>query len=147
MQPGPAFVAAEQTRMQRLRHNRIVRALPALAAMGGLYLLTGCPIKYFTGVSCPGCGMTRAWWSVAAGNLAGAFYWHPLFWAVPLAGVLFIVARRRPMGGAKLCNGLFAALALLFVGVWVARFVTGQGHAVALEMPLFLKHIGALLGG
>ena len=21
----------------------------------------GCPVKFFTGISCPGCGMTRAW--------------------------------------------------------------------------------------
>lgn len=40
---------------------------------------TGCSIKGFTGVPCPGCGMTRAYLLLLKGNLAGAFYYHPLF--------------------------------------------------------------------
>jgi len=39
----------------------------------------GCPIKFFTGISCPGCGMTRAWAHLIQLDIKGAFYYHPLF--------------------------------------------------------------------
>lgn len=44
---------------------------------------TGCPIKYFTGISCPGCGMTRAWIALLHLDIAQAFSFHPLFFTVP----------------------------------------------------------------
>lgn len=40
---------------------------------------TGCPIKYFLGIACPGCGMTRAWLAVARLDFSTAFAYHPLF--------------------------------------------------------------------
>ena len=38
----------------------------------------GCPIKYLTGISCAGCGMTRAWRCVLKLDFARAFSYHPL---------------------------------------------------------------------
>ena len=43
----------------------------------------GCPIKFLTGISCGGCGMTRAWLSVAALDIKGAFYYHRLYLFLP----------------------------------------------------------------
>ncbi|MCR5352830.1 MAG: DUF2752 domain-containing protein [Clostridiales bacterium] len=36
-------------------------------------------IKYITGVSCPSCGMTRAYHCLFRFDFAGAFHYHPLF--------------------------------------------------------------------
>lgn len=39
----------------------------------------GCPIKFITGISSPGCGMTRAVWAALSFRFYEAFYYHPLF--------------------------------------------------------------------
>ena len=81
----------------RLSHSGILEKIKdifiILVIAIPLYMLLGhfgitCPIRYFTGVSCAGCGMTRAWISVIHGNLHDAMYYHPLFWLVPL-GILW----------------------------------------------------------
>lgn len=51
---------------------------------------TGCPIRYFTGISCPGCGMTRAWIAVLHHDFAQAFACHPLFFTAPIIVLGFI---------------------------------------------------------
>jgi hypothetical protein len=39
----------------------------------------GCQIRFLTGVSCAGCGMTRAWIYLFHLDIKGAFHFHPLF--------------------------------------------------------------------
>ncbi len=57
---------------------------------GCLHLLgIGCPIKFITGVSCAGCGMTRACISAAHLDFGKAFYYHPLFPLLIPMGILF----------------------------------------------------------
>ncbi|MBS6194650.1 MAG: DUF2752 domain-containing protein [Clostridiales bacterium] len=61
------------------------------------YLLTwftGCPLLYLTGISCPGCGMTRAWISVLHLDFAQAFACHPLFPTAPLFALVFLFEDR-----------------------------------------------------
>ena len=50
----------------------------------------GCPIKFLTGISCAGCGMTRAWISLFKMDIQGAFYYHPLFFLPAIYLLLFI---------------------------------------------------------
>ena len=58
----------------------------AICTIAGFYLFlelvlgVTCPILYFTGISCAGCGMSRAWMCLLHLDFAGAFYYHPLFW-------------------------------------------------------------------
>lgn len=51
--------------------------IPVLVVCGvyAALLLSGitCPIKQWTGISCPGCGMTRAWLSVLHGDFLRPF--------------------------------------------------------------------------
>lgn len=37
----------------------------------------GCQIRFFTGISCAGCGMTREWTALIQGNIVAAFHYHP----------------------------------------------------------------------
>lgn len=55
-------------------------------ALGILWLvfLPGCPVRNMTGIPCPGCGMSRAWFSLLRLDVAGAFSHHPMFWSVPV---------------------------------------------------------------
>lgn len=47
--------------------------------------LPGCPTKALLGIPCATCGGTRCLLALTAGDLAGAFHWHPV-----LAGVLLL---------------------------------------------------------
>lgn len=68
--------------------------LAALLLICILYYLithfTGCPIRFFLGISCPGCGITRAWIHLLHLDPAGAFACHPLFWTAPLIAAAFV---------------------------------------------------------
>ena len=71
--------------------RRLVRMHLLLAAALLLYtfVIGRCPILWLTGVPCPGCGMTRALTHAVRLDFAGAFYYHPLWFAVPPA-VLYL---------------------------------------------------------
>ena len=55
-----------------------------------------CPIKFITGISCAGCGMSRAWLSLLRGDVSAAFFYHPLFWLPVPAAVILLLWRRLP---------------------------------------------------
>jgi len=55
-----------------------------------LYKFIGCPIKSITGISCPGCGMTRACICVVKGDFAKALEYHPMVVLMPVMAGLFI---------------------------------------------------------
>ena len=44
----------------------------------------GCPFRNLTGIPCPGCGMTRAWFAFLRLDILTAFHYHPMFWSVPV---------------------------------------------------------------
>ncbi len=53
------------------------------------YLTIGCPFKWLTGISCPGCGMTRAFFSLISGDFMAAWNFHPLIYFLPLLVIPF----------------------------------------------------------
>lgn len=55
-----------------------------------------CPIKALTGVSCPGCGMTRAFISLLNLKPSLAFYYHPLFPLVIIFAIAFFFKEKIP---------------------------------------------------
>lgn len=124
--------------------------LAALAVIAALYAALhfagfGCPIKAVTGVSCAGCGMTRAWLSALSGDWAAAFSYHPLFWMVPLAALVFLFRRRMPR---RLFQGLVWAAALAFVAVYAVRMAdpTDQVVVFAPETGLIVRTLRQLPG-
>ena len=83
-----------------------------------------CPIKFITGISCPGCGMTRACISALRLDFSAAFFYHPL-WILMIPTVIFlIVFYKRKMNICK--NVLIICLALLFVAVYFIRIFSGS---------------------
>ncbi len=100
----------------------------AVAAIIGMYGMMGmmgitCPILFMTGISCAGCGMTRAWLSLFRLDFGAAFYYHPLFWLPALLIVLFLFEKRI----FKQWSWLWAALFLFVYGI---RMFAGQGEIV-----------------
>lgn len=84
----------------------LVTAVWIMIVVGGMLLgvwqrhnVTLCPFKRVTGVSCPGCGSTRAAMSLLHGEAGKAFAWNPMATAVlgvfAAAAVLRVAAARR----------------------------------------------------
>ena len=77
----------------------------------------GCIYKRLLGITCPGCGLTRAYKSLIHGDIKQAFYYHPLFWTIPIIGYIGIFT---PKNESKLL--LF--FIILFVIVYIIRILT-----------------------
>lgn len=105
------------------RHGKVRDLLVGallLACMLLVFYVTGigCPIRFATGVSCPGCGMTRAWISALTLRFDLAIAYHPLFWLVP--PLFFLVAMRQRIP-RNLFNALIALSLALIIVVWLVR--------------------------
>lgn len=112
--------------------------IQALAGIVLLYVVTEalgvtCPIRFLTGVSCAGCGMSRAWLAVLRLDLVQAFRFHPLFW-LPAPGALLLLGRRRLpervfRAGMAVCGALFIVVYLirLFLPGDVVVFAPEEG--------------------
>ena len=90
-----------------------------------------CPIRFFTGVSCAGCGVARAWLALLRGGLRAAWNYHPLFWLpIPTAG-LFLLRRRIPR---RALMGAIWTGAALFLLVYALR-MADPGDSVVTFAP------------
>lgn len=89
-----------------------------------------CPIKFLTGISCAGCGMTRAWISVLHLQFKDAFYYHPLFFTVPAACVVFFLKKRI---SKKLYTAFFGVIIAAFIIVYLYRMLFGENDIVVFE--------------
>lgn len=109
--------------------------MEAAAAVAGLYFVMGrigigCPILFLTGVSCAGCGMTRAWLSLLHLDLAAAYHCHPLFWVPPLVLFAWIVRQRIPR---RLLEAAEFVLIVLFLIVYVVRLQNPEDTIVVCD--------------
>ncbi|MBQ7372664.1 MAG: DUF2752 domain-containing protein [Blautia sp.] len=89
-----------------------------------------CPIRFFTGISCAGCGMTRAVLSALLLDFRKAFYFHPLFWTVPIMLLLFIFGEKMNRHLLKL---FVTVLIVLFLAVYLYRMQQPDHTIVAFE--------------
>lgn len=122
----------------------------ALAGIVLLYVLleslgVTCPIRFLTGVSCAGCGMSRAWLSLLRLDLAGALYYHPLFWLPIPAAALLLFRRRLPKRvftvGLSLCGILFILVYFIRLGL------PGEIVVFAPREGLVWRLVSGVLGG
>ena len=102
------------------RLQEAVRVGVVLALFYGFLSLVGvrCPIRFLTGISCPGCGMTRAWIHLVCGDVRGAFAYHPLVLVPAAAFVIYLWKDRFKDRTIRL---LTAAAVVLFLAVYVIR--------------------------
>ena len=105
--------------------NQHKAAIITIAAVAGFYLILfsqgiTCPIKYVTGISCACCGMTRAWISLAGGDLQRAFSYHPLVLAPVLLIPMFIYRKKIPENYLKVMIAVVCAVFLFVYGIRMA---------------------------
>lgn len=94
------------------------------------YIFIGCPIKRVTGVSCMGCGMTRAFWSLATLHFKESFYYHPL-WPLVLAWIPIFIFRDKI--NKKLFKVFVGITIAAFIVVWILRMMDGHNHIVVFQ--------------
>lgn len=95
-----------------------------------LVLGVTCPILYFTGISCAGCGMSRAWMCLLHLDFAGAFYYHPLFWLPAVGGVLLPFWNRI---SKKVKTVLLTVACILLLGVYIWRMLDANDKVVVFQ--------------
>ena len=100
----------------------LIAHLGILSALIIYALYLKCPLRYFFGLPCPSCGMTRAHLAFLRGALASAFRTHPLFiFALP---VIFILLHNKALklGLSKKALSLIAYTALaMLIGLYLIR--------------------------
>ena len=98
----------------------------AVSIIAGFYLFlelvlgVTCPILYVTGISCAGCGMSRAWMCLLHLDFAGAFYYHPLFWLPAVGVILLPFWKGIPR---KVRTVLMTVVGILFLSVYIWRML------------------------
>lgn len=91
----------------------------------------GCPIKFLTGISCPGCGMTRALVSALRLDFRQAFSYHPLWIAVlPTAALLTILKLKYKN---KVFFAVLGAFVLALLVVYICRLRLSCDSTVVFE--------------
>lgn len=91
----------------------------------------GCPIRFITGISCAGCGMTRAWLSVLELNFLQAFHFHPLFWTVPVISFVYLVRKRISNRTLRFVKGITI---ILFTTVYIMRMLNPEDTVVEINI-------------
>lgn len=108
-----------------------------------IYIITlkilniSCPIKYITGLSCPGCGMTRAVISALQFKFTDAFYYHPLWIIMPPIAIILIILYIKD--NKKIFNILIITLALLFIIIYTYRLFFTDSQIVSFNFNALLK--------
>ena len=112
-----------------------VYILSGMALVAGFMLLNlfgiGCPIKFLTGISCPGCGMTRATWKLLTLDLPAALDYHPLSAAMPVFAALWLCFTCAKKPTARRVVVIVAVVAL--IGVYLYRQLTGGDEVVIFD--------------
>lgn len=83
----------------------------------------GCPIKFVTGIACPGCGMTRAVISLIRFDFKDAIMYHPMVFTLPLIIILYLF---RNNVNKRLFNSLLIVIIAAFIITYIVRMVTGS---------------------
>ncbi len=94
-----------------------------IAAVSPFYFIFGCPIRFFTGISCMGCGMSRAATALLHFDFETALHMHPLIFIMPIVVVIFLIRKRLPK---KIANVLLFCFIALMLIVYIYRLCTGS---------------------
>ena len=119
---------------KRKSHRRI-EVITSVAAVVVLYVIlesfgVTCPIKYITGISCAGCGMSRAWISLLHFNIHDAFMYHPLFFLPP---VVVIVMLLKSKINIKIYKIIIFTIIIMFAIVYMCRLIWSGDDVVVFE--------------
>ena len=116
------------------QHRSTFIFLAGLAVYFVLAMLLGipCPIRYVTGASCPGCGMSRALVALLTGRFALAWHYHPLVYLLlPFAAAVTVLSIRKMH---KMRKALVLVGVVLMIAVYFYRLVILKSAVVTMDL-------------
>ncbi len=82
-----------------------------------------CPFYNITGVYCPSCGMTHAFYALMHFDIKKAFYYNPMFILVPLSLLPFFIKQFiKPIKKSTMTK-YFIILLIILIVTWIARLI------------------------
>jgi len=131
-----------------MKNNKYLEIVISIIIVYMLFTILdiNCPIKFLTGISCAGCGMTRAWLSVIKADFNSAFNYHPL-WILP--PIIIIVFLNKNIIISKIYKYFKAICVLLFIIVYILRLIDTTDKIVTIDIDSglvykvidFIRHI------
>ena len=114
------------------------RSLICVAAvLAPFYLTVGCPLRFLVGISCPGCGMSRAVEALLCFDFERAYLMHPLVFLLPVAvAVYFLVEAYTP--GADLKYAVIAVAVVVLIWRTITKVADFLTKAIKVDEK-FLK--------
>jgi len=115
--------------MLRQHHNLLITVAVLVAYLALVFVLPmKCPFLWLAGISCPGCGITRALVSLCKLDFAAAWYYNPvIFYLVPAAPVLVLAELRKAQ---KLKETILWIAVGLLIAVYLYRLLISQTPVV-----------------
>ncbi|WP_237579104.1 DUF2752 domain-containing protein [Candidatus Enterococcus willemsii] len=92
-----------------------------------------CLFRWITGIPCPGCGMTRSFLHLLSGQIDEAFYYHPLFWLVPILFGIVLLRKQPIIQKVYASKAFWTAMLVVILGVYSYRMVQFFPHQVPLD--------------
>lgn len=125
---------------KRFLRNGLLTAV-GIAVLAVIYWKIGCPIRWLTGIACPGCGMSRALLALCRGEWRQALQYHPLVGTVPFLAVWLLLGLRKKRLPRPWENGLILGVSLLFLTVYGWRWYCGDPVVLPRFSQSFLQTI------
>ena len=108
-------------KLRRYQDLLIVAGVVAAYVLWACFLPMKCPIVWLTGVSCPGCGITRALAAVCRLDFSKAWQYNPvIFYLIPVTPVLVFAYFRK---AKKLTEVLLWTTPGLMIAVYLYRLL------------------------
>ena len=139
----------------RFPDGAVVLSLTSLAVLltslvlpaGGFFGIDTCSFHALTGLSCPGCGLTRAFCAISHGQFRDAWDLHPFSFPIYLGALVgaaapmlnrhfpFLAGRKAAM--SLRVGALVLAIAMLLFGGWRAKgqFEASRQHSNSRILP------------
>lgn len=91
----------------------------------------GCPILFFTGIPCLGCGMTRACISMIQLDFYNAFHYHPLCFFLPFIAIILLFNNKL---SKKIYEKCLIGIVSLFVIIYLLRLFNPMDTIVKMDI-------------
>lgn len=87
-----------------------------------------CPIKDLLGISCPGCGMSRALFNAIQFKFEKAFYYHPLWIVLPICVIILMISHYK--NKKKIFYTCMISFSILLIIVYIYRMFNSDNYVV-----------------
>ncbi len=107
-------------RIKELKNKLLLTVVYIVCLLIFWWLKLPCLYKWLFGMVCPGCGMSRAYFSLLRLDFVAAFNYHPMFWSVPIVYLYFLFDGKL-LGKKYLDYGILGLIAVGFLINWIVN--------------------------